>query len=226
MASLLLSNPPRRNRKGQFTKGTRRKTRRRASTATVRAPARRRRTRRRAGASYTNPPRRTRRRASLGGARKVTVRELLPQAAAGVGGFIITNYGTEWVGRMLPAQVVGKLPAVASPVVKGAVALTIGTVMARHAPRGLRRFAAATAAGGLISAGLDLIDVIRSGRALSGYWAPGMSGYWAPGMGEGQLYFDESMGAYYDPESGTYLESGGGMDGPAILMDSRDLANL
>lgn len=172
---ILLSNPPGRNRKGQFTKGrrksTRRKTRRRTTarrTTAARTTARRRRV-------SSNPPARRRRRRSSAtlGRTAFKLKELLPQSAAVVGGFYIADRGTALLIDNLPAEVTQKVPGWAGPIVKGGVVLLAAHAMrSKMAPRALQKFAVPVAIGGLASAGMDAWRMAAPRFGLSGYELP------------------------------------------------------
>lgn len=201
MTMLLLSNPPGRNRRGQFVKGRRKTAKRRRTTARRASPVRR----RRRGTTAANPPatRRRRRRvgATLGRAKGVALRELLPTTAAGVAGFTLTNWGTAQGVAMLPKDVTSRIPAAAGPLVKAAVAVALGMfARARFMPAMVRRYAPAFAAGGLINAGLDAWQMVRA-RALSGYSNPmPMAGYSNPMplMGYDGYEDDGAVGNMYE----------------------------
>lgn len=186
-----------RNKSGRFVKKTKRKAPAKKSTS-------------RAIAKTT---RTTRRRPSTAMA-STKLKVLIPQAAAGVGGYMVTDWATVEIVKRLPADITSRIPAWAAPAVKGGVVLTAGWAVRKHGPRDAKKYVYPFLLGGLISAGLDVVDMIRA-RGLSGYWSNGMAGYSEEEVEPSRL------GARYnttdmelDPETGEYVSGR-----PAVIVD-------
>lgn len=159
--ALLLSNPPR-GKNGRFKKATRRSTPRKSTRSASRRTSRPR----------ANPPakRSTRRRRSS--IKPFALKTLLPQTAAGLGGFMLADAGTRMVIKALPDEVRSKAPAWAGPIIKGGVAVAAGMALSsKHMPNEVRKYGPALALGGLISAGGDAWTMVRP-KLMSGYWDP------------------------------------------------------